>query len=111
MIIDKGLILGICAGVLSLVSLGVILYALLAAQRRPALRNLMQGSGDDGGTKQRLTQSDFDLIKAETKRAVTKKTQLTMEDKLFQAGILDPESKSFFLGLRFLSPFLMTIIG
>jgi Flp pilus assembly protein TadB len=111
MVLDRALILGIVAGVLSLVSLGVILYALFAAQRRPALRSLMQGSGDDDGAKQRLTQSDFDLIKAETKRAVANKVQLRIEDKMFQAGIVDPVSKASFLRVRMLAPFIVTMIG
>lgn len=111
MILDKGLILGIFAGVLSLISLGVILYALLAAQRRPALRNLMQGSGGDGAAKQRLTQSDFELIKAETKQTVAKKVELTVEDKMFQAGMVDSASKASFMRIRMIAPVIVTMIG
>lgn len=108
--LDRGLILGVIAGALSLISLGVIFYALFAAQRRPALRNLMQGSDEDA-SKQRLTQSDFDLIKAETKRTVSKKVQLTFEDKMFQAGMVDSASKASFMRIRMIAPVIITVIG
>lgn len=110
MVLDRGLILGVIAGALSLISLGIIFYALFAAQRRPALRNLMQGSDEDA-SKQRLTQSDFDLIKAETKRTVSKKVQLTFEDKMFQAGMVDSASKASFMRIRMIAPVIITVIG
>ncbi|MGA1191780.1 MAG: type II secretion system F family protein [Bdellovibrionota bacterium] len=108
---DRGLILGIIAGLASLISLGIVLYAVLASKKRPVLQGLMQGSEEGSSLKQGIIQSDFDLINAEAKRVASKQVQLTLEDKMFQAGMLDSVSKTSFMKVRVFAPFALTIIG
>lgn len=108
---DRGLILGILAGLASLISLGIVLYAVLASKKRPVLQGLMQGSEEGSSLKQGIIQSDFDLINAEAKRVASKQVQLTLEDKMFQAGMLDSVSKTSFMKVRVFAPFALTIIG
>lgn len=71
----------------------------------------MQGGEEGGSLKQGIIQSDFDLINAEAKRVASKQVQLTLEDKMFQAGMLDSVSKTSFMKVRVFAPFALTIIG
>jgi len=108
---DTLLVTGILIGMLAFSALGMVLYMTFGARKKDAFRTLMARDGEDSQISQRLTQSDFELIKEQTKQAASKKQALTVEEKLFRAGILDVKLKNSFHRLRFFAPLAGAILG
>ncbi|MCB0329227.1 MAG: type II secretion system F family protein [Bdellovibrionales bacterium] len=112
-------IIGILAAVFALGSLGVMAYFFLVPREDTSVRNLMGKSASVGlragaaaarGGRE-MDQTDFDQIKAQTKKNVAKKKQLTIEEKLFQAGMVDEDDKASFARFRIIAPIVSTPVG
>ncbi|MCI5065447.1 type II secretion system F family protein [bacterium] len=114
-------IVGILAGVLALGSLGVVAYLFLVPRENEAVRNLMKQGDDDSGMNRRtgsrragagpMSDEEFKNIKQQTKKNAGKKKPLTLEEKLFQAGIMDEDDRVDFDRLRLFAPMVALPIG
>jgi Flp pilus assembly protein TadB len=116
---DIKIIIGIVALLLALTSIGVFLYSLLVPRQSAQLRNLM-GSNKSGGTgmgapsemRQRIredeTGEEFQRLKEDAKRSISKKEKVTLEERLFQAGMYSDEEKKSFQRLRIITPIITT---
>lgn len=96
-----------------LVPLGVVIYFVLRKSREPDMRSMMSSYANAdvnkirGNSGRNLSEKDFENInklKEEARRKVGGKKQLTLEERLFQAGIYTPKAKADFQRLRVLLP-------
>ena len=102
------ILLGGLAAVLALGSLGFLAYFMLAPRQDSSIRQMMRGRTDHGGIATGypgggLAEDGFEKAKKVKKK---KKTALTLEERLFQAGIFDQQDRAEFDRLRLLSPLI-----
>ena len=113
---DLKLIVGLVLALLGMVGAGVGVYYFVFASRKSSLQGLMGRSemGTAAERYQKLKEGDLDeieKIKRATKKAVNKKVEATLEEKLFRAGILSEQGRRDFMRFRVLAPVISTTIG
>lgn len=110
------LLIGIGALLIATVFGAFFVYFLLVPRRETQLRSLMGSTAEGGvtamgrGGRRVLTDDDLEQVKAETKRRLSKKNQLTLEEKFFHAGIFSDDQRREFQRLRLLVPVFSTPI-
>ncbi len=112
---EPRLILVLIAVVLAVAALGVFLYFFLVPRRQDNFRNLMQtGRGADLGKpsdiRRRIeedeTGEELERLKQEARQATKKASQLTLDERFFQAGVFSPEEKQDFFRMRIIVPII-----
>lgn len=117
---DLGLVLGIGALILAVISGLGVLYYFFVPGKSSDLQSLMGRKTLNGekpsAVRQRLendtTGEELEKIKKATiKAGKSKKQKISMDDKFFQAGLITPEEKAEFYRMRVLYPIVFGAIG
>ena len=108
-------IVGVLAALFALGSLGLMAYFFLIPREDGSVRNMMRkraSNAGGGGVQPRyMDDSEVDNIKTATKKSVSKKKEVSLDEKLFQAGIIEDDERVDFDRLRLISPIVGLPIG
>ena len=114
-----GLIIGIVAVMLAIVSGGALFYFVFAPRRQTNIRSLMGGPGGGLGRPSEIrarlredpTGAEFEKLKAETKKRAKKKEKVSLEEKFFQAGMYTKTDQQRFFRIRVIAPLIAVPAG
>jgi len=111
-------ILGGVALVLAFGTAALFIFYLIRSRRQPNIRNMMDSyqRGDGNAELRNRLMNDrsgevYEQIKAQTKRKEVKKRELTIEERLFQAGMFTERDRAEFQRWRLLYPIIIAPIA
>lgn len=117
---DFHTLIGAFAGLMAILSAGVVFYYFRTSRSQVDLRSLMGSGGSTMiGTVQEVreriksdeTGKEYERIKSLTKKRKSKKVKLTMNERFFQAGIFSDKDKKEFARMRLLIPIFLAPIA